>query len=505
MDGLWNHRLSGLFFHLSIKIKVLALLFIPLAFTLVSLFVPKQILKYYSLIGALVSLVFSAFLACNYCSCAGLKPMFEPAWQSLLGLTLNFAYDGIGLVMILLTNVIIFLVLLSNFNREVGSSMKFVAMVFLMQFALLGVFTAMDGLLFYIFWEITLIPVFLIALWFGNSERKKALIKFFIYTFVGSLGMLAALITLKAFNPATASFAYVDLINVQLTAKAAFWIFGGFFLAFAIKIPFFPFHSWQPDTYTISPMGGTMLLSALMLKMAFYGMIRWMIPLAPEALGEWKYIGIILALIGIVYAAILAIKQDDIKRIFAFASISHVGLIGAGVLLWNPESLSAVFLQMVNHSLVAVGLFLAAGILEDRTNTRNLYELGGVAKLAPKFGFWFAVIGFASVSVPFSSGFIGEFLLLKGLYGYNWIIGLVAGTTLVFGAVYTLRAYQLSMFGAPKLATFKDLEWNEWLVFFILGVLVLVLGIFPNLIFDLVKPAVTNLLEVINSSQILTK
>ncbi|MCE3295394.1 MAG: hypothetical protein K0R65_1108 [Crocinitomicaceae bacterium] len=476
------------------------LLLIPLAFTLISLFVPKQTLKYLALTGAAASLVAGIIHLVSYCSCTNFVTIFNPGIATMFGLTLKMGYDGMALVMILLTNAIIPLIVLSNFDKEIGSNRKFVAMVFLMQFALLGVFTALDGLLFYVFWEITLIPVFLIALWFGAAERKKALMKFFIYTFVGSLGMLAALMTIKVYS---ASFAYEDLVAAQFSAKTAYWIMGGFFLAFAIKIPLFPFHTWQPETYTISPMGGTMLLSALMLKMAFFGMIRWMIPLAPEALDGWLCIGITMALIGIVYAAIMAIKQEDIKRIFALASISHVGLIAAGVLLWNKDSLSAVFLQMINHSLVAVGLFLAAGILEDRTNTRNLYELGGVAKLAPKFGFWFAVIGFASVSVPFSSGFIGEFLLLKELYSYQWIIGLVAGTTLVFGAVYTLRAYQLSMFGAPKLTEFRDLSWNEWAVFFIIGILVLALGLFPQYIFNLVGPSIDHLMETVNSSQII--
>jgi NADH-quinone oxidoreductase subunit M len=187
--------------------------------------------------------------------------------------------------------------------------------------------------------------------------------------------------------------------------------------------------------------------------------------------------------------------------LFAFASISHVGLIAAGIILFNKEALGASFIQIINHSLVAIGLFLAAGILEDRLGTRELSEMGGVAKLAPKFAFWFAIIGFASVSVPFSSGFIGEFLLLKGLYSYNWIIGLLAGTTLVFGAVYTLRAYQLSMFGAPKISAFKDLSWNEMAVFIILSLLILGIGLFSSLIIEYTEPTFRILTETLKSNQ----
>jgi NADH-quinone oxidoreductase subunit M len=475
----------------------LELIIIPLVLALIACFLPKQALKYLGLAGTLTSLVVAGVHAFAYCGSSHMVH-FLPDYATGFGLTFQLGYDGLSLFMVVLTNLVFPMIVLSAFHSEIASSRKFVSMLFLMQFALIGVFTSFDGLLFYVFWEITLIPVFLIALWYGTGERKKALIKFFIYTFVGSLAMLLSLITIKAYSP---SFGHADLMAVELGTEVAFWVMGGFFLAFAIKAPIFPFHTWQPDTYTTSPMVGTMLLSALMLKMALYGMVRWMIPLAPEAMDAMQYPVLVLSLIGIVYTAVLAIKQADIKRIFAYASISHVGLIAAGIMIFTKDSLNASFLQMLNHSLVAVGLFLAAGILEERMKTRNLYELGGVAKLAPKFGFWFAVIGFASVSVPFSSGFIGEFVLLKEFYEYQWLLGLIAGTTLVFGAVYTLRAYQLSMFGAPKNDSFLDLSWNEWLVFCVLGVIVLIVGLFPQVIFDFVGPSIDKLMEAVEMSK----
>jgi NADH-quinone oxidoreductase subunit M len=276
---------------------------------------------------------------------------------------------------------------------------------------------------------------------------------------------------------------------------------GGFLLAFAIKIPLFPFHTWQPNTYVVSPMAGTMLLSALMLKMALYGMIRWMIPLAPEAIYEWKFPVIVLGLIGVIYAAILAIKQNDLKRLFAYASISHVGLIAAGIMLFTVDSTIAVFVQIFNHSLVAVGLFLSADIFERRLNTRDLNDLGGIAAVAPKFAFWFAIVAFASMSVPFTSGFIGEFLLIKGLYNYHWFTGCIAGLTLVFGAVYMLRAYQKSMYGAKSTVSFPDLSWNELLVFLLLALMIVFLGLYPQLISDFVKPSLEKLIEVLPENQ----
>ena len=471
------------------------LLLIPFLFALVSLVVPSNFVRQFSLIGGIVSLVVTIGHLCSF-DTNTFVAILDPSCVTSFGLTCKMGYDGMSLFMVLLTNVITFLIILSNYNRDIASNRSFTALVFFMQLGLLGVFTSFDGLLFYIFWEITLIPVFLIALWYGGKDRKAALVKFFIYTFVGSLAMLLSLMAIKGHAK---SFSHSDLMAVELTAKSAFWIFGGFFLAFAIKIPLFPFHTWQPNTYTTSPMAGTMLLSALMLKMALYGMIRWLIPLAPEALTEMTYPVVVLGIIGVVYAGILAIKQNDIKRLFAFASISHVGLIAAGAILLGHDNWSAVFIQMANHSLVAVGLFLSADIIEQRLGIRTLSDLGGIAKQAPRFAFMFGALVLAAISVPLSSGFIGEFMLLKGIYSYNWLIGFVAGTTLIVGAVYTLRGYQLSMYGAPKATPFADLTWNEWLAYLIIMVIIVVFGVYPQAIIDFLSPSIDSLLESVKT------
>lgn len=471
------------------------LLLIPFLFALVSLVVPSNFVRQFSLIGGIVSLVVTIGHLCSF-DTNTFVTILDPSCVTSFGLTCKMGYDGMSLFMVLLTNVITFLIILSNYNRDIASNRSFTALVFFMQLGLLGVFTSFDGLLFYIFWEITLIPVFLIALWYGGKDRKAALVKFFIYTFVGSLAMLLSLMAIKGHAK---SFSYIDLMAVELTAKSAFWIFGGFFLAFAIKIPLFPFHTWQPNTYTSSPMAGTMLLSALMLKMALYGMIRWLIPLAPEALTEMTYPVVVLGIIGVVYAGILAIKQNDIKRLFAFASISHVGLIAAGAILLGHDNWSAVFIQMANHSLVAVGLFLSADIIEQRLGIRTLSDLGGIAKQAPRFAFMFGALVLAAISVPLSMGFIGEFMLLKGVFSYNSCIGFVAGTTLIVGAVYTLRAYQLSMYGAPKATPFADLTWNEWLAYLIIMVIIVVFGVYPQAIIDFLSPSIDSLLESVKT------
>ena len=472
----------------------LGIMFLPLVLSILTLIVPKNFIKAYSIVGALLVLVGVGSMFCGFDSTSKV-PMLLQDWLVDYGITLQFGYDSISLMMLLLASGLVFLILLSNFKRELAENKSFVAMVFLMLFGLFGVFTAFDGLWFYIFWEITLIPIFLISWWFGAADRKAALMKFFIFTFVGSLAMLASLLALKQMSP---SFGYDDLVRVKIEngCKAA-WMLGGFFLAFAIKIPIFPFHTWQADTYQKSPMAGTMLLSGIMLKMALYGMLRWMLPLFPEALDCVTQPIIVLAVIGVVYGAIIAIKQNNMKRLFAYASLSHVGLIAAGIMTLSVDAITGSILQMLNHGLVAVGLFLAADVIERRTGTTELEQLGGIAKVAPKFGFWFAALAFASVSVPFTSGFIGEFMLLKGLYDYQAITGIIAGTTLILGAVYTFKAYQASMYGEVKVNAFADLHWSELAVFAIIMVAVVVLGVYPKAVIDFVEPSVTRLVATI--------
>lgn len=473
------------------------IILIPSLFALISLLVPKGITRVFGLGAAVTSLIIALVHVFGFSDTSAYVSIFDPHITTSFGLTYKMGYDGVSLFMVLLTNAIVFLILLSNHDGKLAENRLFLSMVFFMQAGLLGVFTAMDGLMFYIFWEITLIPIFLIALWWGEPNRKTALIKFFLYTFIGSLAMLLSLIALKM---NAASFSHEDLMAVSLSSKAAFWIMGGFFLAFAIKSPLFPFHTWQPDTYTLSPMAGTMLLSALMLKMALYGMVRWMIPMAPEALADWKEPIVILGVIGIVYAGIIAIKQNDLKRLYAFSSISHVGLIVAAIALFTTNALSAVFVQIANHSLVAVGIFLVVEIIERRWHTRNLSEMGGIAKLAPKFGFWFAAVTFASMSVPFTSGFIGEFLMIKDLYLYQWLIGILAGSALVFGAAYNLRAYQRSMFSHPTRESFTDLTWSELSVMALVVLMIVFLGVYPQALIDFVKPAIEHIVDATQAS-----
>jgi len=312
-----------------------------------------------------------------------------------------------------------------------------------------------------------------------------------LYTLLGSLAMLLSVIGLMhAGNEIT----YEGLLAADLNSlgNTSIILMGGFLFAFAVKIPLFPFHTWQAETYTKAPMAGTMLLSAIMLKMALFGLLKWVLPIFDGVATDfWRWPIITLGLIGVVYGAVIAIRQSDIKTLFAYASLSHLGLIAAALMLNDYDTNQIAVVQIINHSIVSIGLFLAAGIIEQRLGTRELSELGGLAKIAPRFGFWFAVLTFISLSVPFTAGFIGEFFLIKALFSAHAVTGFIASTTLVLGAVYMLRAYQVPMFGPSKFASFQDLHWSEWLVFAILSVAAIYLGLAPQCLTDFVAHSLT--------------
>ena len=445
---------------------------------------PSAFTRLFGLLSTAITLVWSIVAVCY----------FQPEEQILIDFGLRFvrfSIDSLGFTMILLTNAVLLLVFLSNFTSKIVNDNKFTALALLMQFGLIGVFTTNTILGFYIFWELTLLPIFLILYLFGSFEKPRALLQFFLYTLLGSLAMLLAVIGLMH---ATNQQTYEALLVADINAlgNTSIWLMGGFLFAFAVKIPLFPFHTWQAETYTKAPVAGTMLLSAIMLKMALFGLLKWVLPIFDGVATDfWRWPIITLGLIGVVYGAIIAIRQSDIKTLFAYASLSHLGLIAAALMLNDYNTNQIAVVQIVNHSIVSIGLFLAAGIIEQRLGTRQLSELGGIAKIAPRFAFWFAVLTFISLSVPFTAGFIGEFFLIKALFSAHAVAGFIASTTLVLGAVYMLRAYQAPMFGPTKFAAFQDLHWSEFVVFAILSVAAIYLGLAPQCLTDFVAHSLT--------------
>ncbi len=453
-----------------------------------------------ALLAALANLAVTAWcLGCDYSQ--GMNCTFSVPWVASAGISFSLGMDGITLIMLVLTNLLAPLIIVSSWGRNYDNEPRYYGLLLLMLGALNGVFLAQDGLLFYVFYELALIPIYFICAIWGGQDRIRVTLKFFIYTFVGSLFMLVALlwVYLQTDVNGLHSFAWADLVAVQMSTYSAHWVLLGFFLAFAVKMPLFPFHTWQPDTYVTAPTGGTMLLSGIMLKMGTYGVIRWMIPLAPEAMHVLNPIFISLAVFGILYASIIAVKQSDIKRLVAYSSIAHVGLIAAGILAWNKAGLQGGILQMLNHGINVVGLFFIIDLLERRLGTRSLADMGGIAKSAPKFAALFMIIVLGAVAVPLTNGFPGEFLLLNGVWNYNFWLGALAGLTIIFGAIYMLRAYGLVVFGEtrPETANFEDVNSREFLVLGIIAGLVIVLGFFPQSILGLTDGSVDRILRAV--------
>jgi NADH-quinone oxidoreductase subunit M len=432
---------------------------------------------------------------------AGMQFVENRWWIGALGISYHVGVDGISLLLVLLTTVLVPLILLSGFSREVKNAPAYYGLMLIMQSALIGVFSALDGFLFYVFWELALIPIYLICLNWGGADRYRITLKFFIYTLFGSLLMLVALIWMRAQTP-EGTFALDAFYGLELSSSAQAWIFWAFFLAFAIKMPIFPLHTWQPDTYTDSPTQGTMLLSGIMLKMGVYGVIRWMLPIVPDAISEYGCWVITLSVAGVVYGGFIAWRQNDFKRLIAYSSISHVGMIAAGVFSMTIEGLTGAMLQMLSHGVNVVGLFFVADILMQRTKTRELTLLGGIRTIAPAFATVFIIILLASVALPGTNGFVGEFMLLTGVFRYDVWLAALAGLSVIMGAVYMLRAYRKSMLGELSVSAqgFTDLSWNEKAVLYPIAALIFLFGIYPDPLIHLVEPSVRSFQELLSGA-----
>ncbi|MFM2207210.1 MAG: hypothetical protein RL213_1185 [Bacteroidota bacterium] len=432
---------------------------------------------------------------------AGMQFVENRWWIGDLGIRYQVGLDGISLLMVLLTTVLTPLILLSGFGRDIKNPPTYFGLMLIMQSALIGVFSSLDAFLFYVFWELALIPIYLICLNWGGADRYRITLKFFIYTLTGSLLMLVAFIWMRAQTP-DLSFSLDSFYALNMDAGAQGWIFWALFLAFAIKMPVFPLHTWQPDTYTDAPTQGTMLLSGIMLKMGVYGAIRWMLPVVPGAFADYGSWIMILSVAGVVYGAFIAWRQNDIKRLIAYSSISHVGMIAAGVFSLTAEGIQGGIVQMLSHGVNVVGLFFVADILLQRAKTRELQQLGGIRSLAPAFATTFIIILLGSVALPGTNGFIGEFMLMTGIFRYNVWLATFAGLSIILGAVYMLRGYRKAMLGETTISTrsFSDLTWNEKAVLYPIVLLIFLFGIYPDPIINLVAPSVRSLQELLAAS-----
>ncbi|RZJ77871.1 MAG: NADH-quinone oxidoreductase subunit M [Flavobacterium sp.] len=479
--------------------ELLLLIFLPLAGAIITSFIKGGTAKISALGFALASLCVTIGLLTQFTPDASTQFAINYPWIQQLGINFHVGIDGISMITVILTNVLMPLIILSSFKHEYKNANAFYALMLFMQSGLLLVFTALDGFLFYIGWEAALIPIYFICAMWGGKDRIKVNMKFFVYTIAGSLFMLLGIIYLYLQNPAN-NFDINAFYALNLDSYQQSWIFWAFFIAFAIKMPIFPFHTWQPDTYTEAPAPGTMLLSGIMLKMGIYGVIRWLLPIVPIGVNDWVCVAMILSVIGIVYASLIAFTQKDAKRLIAYSSIAHVGLIAAGIFTLNTQGMQGVMVQMLSHGINVVGLFFVLDIISSRLKTNKIDELGGLAKVAPQLAIAFLIILLGTVALPGTNGFVGEFLLLYSVYSYNIWLGAIAGLTIIFGAVYMLRMYQKVMLGQTNelTITFTDIKGTEKIVLYTICALVIVMGVYPKPILHISEAAVQQLLEQVN-------
>jgi NADH-quinone oxidoreductase subunit M len=449
-----------------------------------------------ALASSIVAFAFTLGVLCRVC--CGFDASFSRVWISNPQINLAFMGDGLSLVMVLLTTSLTPLIIYSGFGNNFKNARALYGLILFMAFAMCGTFLAEDGLLYYIFWELALVPIYFIALLWGNGDaeqRKKAVVKFFIYTFAGSLFMLAAFAYLYQ---KTGSFMWNDLAEVNLTMREQYWAFLAFFVAYAIKIPLIPFHSWQAAVYQKAPTIGTMLLSGIMLKMGLYSVLRWQLPIAPLAAKEWMPILIAVSLAGVIYGSIVALRQKDLKRLLAYSSLAHVGLIAAGCYALNLDGLKGAVLQMIAHGFVIVGLFFVAEIIYRRYETRTIADMGGIRIQASKFASMFMILVLASVALPSTFNFIGEFMVLFGLSRVNLAFAILGGLTIILGAVYMLRMFQRVMLGDKNARPFADVTFNEGLLLVVIIAVLLFFGFYPKYFTDLITPSLENILTHIN-------
>lgn len=483
---------------------LLLLVLIPFIAAPLVFFFGERYAKYAALLFSLIELMVLVLIWYDFEPKSGLQFLYDISWIEELGIRFSIGTDGINFPLLVLTSGLVPLIIGASLSTRYDRSRLFYFLLLLMQGALTGVFLALDGFLFYIFWELALIPIWLIALLWGGENRVKITLKFFVYTLFGSLLMLFAFIWLYLQTPAPHSFSLEALYHLKIAPEDQKWVFIAFFVAFAVKIPIFPFHTWQPNTYSQTTPVGTMLLSGIMLKMGLYGIIRWMLPVTPIAMTELGRPALILAVTGVVYASVIAYRQRSLRRMLAYSSIAHVGLIAAGIFAATPESMQGAFIQMISHGINVTGLFFIADIILKRTGTDYFERLGGIRSQAPRFTAFFLIVLLGSIALPLTNGFVGEFLLITGVFQYSSTWGVIVALTVILGAVYMLRAWHKTTTGDPVPSTtdFKDLSFVETVVLSLIVMLVLGIGVWPSGLLKLSESAVSDWLYLIKAKSV---
>ena len=411
---------------------------------------------------------------------------FDAVWLSSINSRFLLQADGLAKILVLLTAISFPAIFIATGKNQLNNRNVFLGLMLLTQAGLMGVFLAGDALLFYFFWELALIPVYFLCSIWGGEKRVAITFKFFIYTFLGSLFMLIGIILVYT-NTTDHSFLIGSFKNAHLTNGQQLAAFALFFTAFAIKMPIFPLHTWQPDAYEQSPTAVTMVLSAVMVKMGLYGVIRWLLPLFPAASLSHANFVVSLSIIGVLYASFIAIRQDDVKRLIAYSSIAHIGLMSAALFTFKSIGVQGVMIQLFSHGINVLGLWIIADIIEQQTGTRSMKALGGLAKKQPTLAILLVGFAFANIALPLTNAFVGEFLMFNAIFQFSPWMAAFAGVSVVLAAIYTLNMVQKIAYGEVSVAinTMSAPNKNAQGVLIVLLVLVFITGVYPQLLFNI--------------------
>ncbi|HYW43274.1 MAG TPA: NADH-quinone oxidoreductase subunit M [Bryobacteraceae bacterium] len=480
-------------------------LFTPLAGLVVLLFIPSanaRAIKLWANAVAILGFLASLPLVFLFDRTKDFQFQEQASWIPTLGATYHIGIDGLGLLLVMLTTVIGVIAILSSWNAIQNRLKEYYAFFLLLQTAMLGVFMALDFLLFFVFWETVLVPMyFIIAIW-GGERRVYAAIKFMVYTLIGSVLMLLGILTLYYQHFAqfqTYSFDITELMRTQVSPAVQWWVFWAFFVGFAVKVPMFPFHTWLPDAHTEAPTAGSVVLASVLLKMGTYGFLRFSLPLLPDSAKNPAIISIVsmLSIIAIVYGALACLMQKDWKKLVAYSSVSHLGFCTLGIFALNPAGISGSIIQQINHGISTGMLFLIVGVVYERRHTRQIADYGGLLRVMPVFTMVFGLAALSSMGMPPLNGFIGEITILAGAYrmSFNWAFWAVVGIAL--GAAYLLWLFQRTMLGEvnEKNRTLKDLSWREIAYFTPLVVWAFWIGLNPQPYFRVLDRTVATIVE----------
>ena len=457
-----------------------------------------------SLIGAALGLAVSLPLYTGFNTQTSAMQFVELSpWIPRFNIRYNLGVDGISVLFILLNSFITVLVVLAGWESIKQRVAQYMAAFLIMSGVLNGVFAALDAMLFYVFFEASLIPMYLIIGVWGGPNRVYAAVKFFLYTLFGSLLMLVALLYL--YDQSGGSFSILDWHKLPLALTPQILLFAAFFFAFAVKVPMWPVHTWLPDAHVEAPTGGSAVLAAILLKLGAYGFIRFSLPILPDASHALSGFMITLSLIAVVYIGLVAIAQTDMKKLIAYSSIAHMGFVTLGFFIFNAYGMEGALIQMVSHGFVSAAMFLCVGVMYDRMHSRNIADYGGVVNTMPKFAALMMLFALANSGLPATSGFVGEFMVIMGALKHNFWIGFLAATTLILGAAYTLWMYKRVIFGAvanDKVAALQDIGAREFLVLALLALAVLGMGLYPLPFTEVMHASVNGLLQHLTVSKL---